>query len=116
MIGKLTIPSLGTGGHLGNTETITRISTSALSQIIPEVCESLYNRLQPIVMPFPQSPLDWLQIAYDFEERWNYPFCIGKNCIPVMWSLLKITISVCNITNIHIVWWRTSSSRYCNFV
>jgi hypothetical protein len=76
---KILIFPKGTGGHLGNTETVTRISTSSLSQIIPEVCESLYSRLQPIVMAFPQSPLDWLQIAYDFEEQWNYPFCLGEN-------------------------------------
>ncbi|XP_047998551.1 protein ANTAGONIST OF LIKE HETEROCHROMATIN PROTEIN 1-like [Leguminivora glycinivorella] len=53
------------------------ISPQALGKIIPETCEAIYLALQKEYLQFPDSAEKWKDIAELFEERWNFPHCLG---------------------------------------
>ena len=50
---------------------------STIPQIVYEVCDSIYEVLQPIYMS-PPSDEDWKQIEHRFNMKWNFPNCIGS--------------------------------------
>lgn len=50
---------------------------STVCQIIQETCDALWYVLMPKVLKPPSSPMEWIKIAKDFEELWNYPMCVG---------------------------------------
>ena len=54
-----------------------RVGVSTTSGIIPEVCSALWEKLAPPEMPVPDTK-KWIDIAEEFEERWNYHHCLGK--------------------------------------
>ncbi|XP_017780983.1 PREDICTED: putative nuclease HARBI1 [Nicrophorus vespilloides] len=54
-----------------------RLGNSTVRVIVKEVCESIWKRLSPIVMPKP-SEQKWLDIAKRYEELWKFPNCIGS--------------------------------------
>ncbi|KAH7974134.1 hypothetical protein HPB49_010290 [Dermacentor silvarum] len=45
--------------------------------IVSSVCQVLWDVLGPLYVACPSSADEWLQIASDFEERWNMPHCVG---------------------------------------
>ncbi|XP_046685262.1 protein ANTAGONIST OF LIKE HETEROCHROMATIN PROTEIN 1-like [Homalodisca vitripennis] len=53
-----------------------RIGISTVANIVEEVSDALWLRLQPEFMPTPNEAL-WRQIEKGFKERWNFPHCIG---------------------------------------
>ncbi|XP_043239193.1 protein ALP1-like [Amphibalanus amphitrite] len=53
-----------------------RVGVSTTSGIIPEVCSALWETLAPLEMPVPYTK-KWMDIAEEFEERWNFPHCLG---------------------------------------
>ena len=50
-----------------------RISRPAISHIVTEVCEAIPKKLGPS-----SSEQERLQIAKQFEEKWNFPNCLGS--------------------------------------
>lgn len=44
--------------------------------IVEEVCDAIWKKLAPIVMPQPTEQM-WKEIAKGFESIWNFPNCIG---------------------------------------
>ena len=52
-----------------------RIGKSTIVSIILEVCDAIWQHLQPLYMPVPQE--DWRAIAKAFQEQWQFPNCIG---------------------------------------
>ena len=42
-----------------------------------QVCDAIWTVLAPAYVQLPQSPQEWLQKAHKFENRWNYPLCVG---------------------------------------
>ena len=54
-----------------------RIGRQTVGKIIEEVCQVLWDQLAPTHMRAPQTEDDWKVIAANFEERWNFPNCIG---------------------------------------
>ena len=54
-----------------------RVGKSTVSGILPEVCNALWDELAPVEMPVPDTE-KWLDIAEEFEARWNFPHCLGK--------------------------------------
>ena len=54
-----------------------RMGKSTVSNIIPEVCNVLWSELAPVEMPVPDLKR-WIDIAEEFEVRWNFPHCLGK--------------------------------------
>uniref|UniRef100_A0A671KRG4 DDE Tnp4 domain-containing protein n=1 Tax=Sinocyclocheilus anshuiensis TaxID=1608454 RepID=A0A671KRG4_9TELE len=53
-----------------------RLGKSTVATIIPEVCDTIWKKLQPLYMPIPST--DWRKIADGFQERWQSPNCIGS--------------------------------------
>ncbi|XP_046862824.1 protein ANTAGONIST OF LIKE HETEROCHROMATIN PROTEIN 1-like [Xenia sp. Carnegie-2017] len=54
-----------------------RVCVAAISYIIKEVCKAKIKHLGPKFFKVPSTNEQWLEIASKFEERWNYPNCIG---------------------------------------
>ncbi|XP_077263626.1 uncharacterized protein LOC143898205 [Temnothorax americanus] len=52
------------------------VSLTSVSQIIAETCEILWEILSPLVL-VQCNQLDWKAIAHDFDEKWQFPHCIG---------------------------------------
>lgn len=52
-----------------------RIGRSTVTMIIAETCEALWNILQDEL--FQSSSVNWKNISVEFEEKWNFPHCIG---------------------------------------
>lgn len=60
-----------------------RLGKSTVATIIPEVCDTIWQKLQPQYMPIPNEDA-WTKIADGFQERWQFPNCIGA--LESMWS------------------------------
>lgn len=71
-----TLRFLATGRSLKDMEYSTAISRPALSKIIPETCEAIYEVLKQYIR-FPKTASEWLKIASDFDEKWQFPHCLG---------------------------------------
>ena len=54
-----------------------RVSDSAISIFIPEVCQALVNELADEVVDTPVWANDWLAIEEKFRKRWNVPHALG---------------------------------------
>lgn len=53
-----------------------RAGVSTIRGIISETCKALWNVLQPVVMPKPDTN-KWIEISKDFYTRFQFPLCIG---------------------------------------
>lgn len=53
-----------------------RIGFSTVGRIVKECCQAIWETLPPIYMPHPDQK-HWKQIARQFEEKWQFPNCIG---------------------------------------
>nr|CAI5835974.1 unnamed protein product [Callosobruchus analis] len=53
----------------------TRIHESIISKFVPEVCTAIYKHLKGKYTP--RTAEEWLKVAEDYEEKWNFPHCIG---------------------------------------
>ena len=45
--------------------------------MIPFVCKIICNVLKPEVLKCPNTEAEWLQVAQDFAEKWQFPNCMG---------------------------------------
>ena len=68
---------LATGDSFWTLHTRFRRGASTIPQIVYEVCDSIYEVLQPIYMS-PPSEEDWKQIEHRYNTKWNFPNCIGS--------------------------------------
>ncbi|XP_057665979.1 putative nuclease HARBI1 [Diorhabda carinulata] len=58
-------------------EFTTLISKPSLCKIIPETCKAIYMVLKKFIK-FPSTTSEWEDIATDFEDKWNFPHCLGS--------------------------------------
>lgn len=54
-----------------------RIGKSTISTIVVEVTQSIWNNLYEEFMPLPNKEEEWLKIASGFNEKANFPHCLG---------------------------------------
>ena len=54
-----------------------RVGRTTISNILKEVCTSIYERLAPIYMKAPSTEEDWKHISDDFEKLWNLLHVLG---------------------------------------
>ena len=55
-----------------------RISPTALSRIIFETCEAIWDELvNNGYMNFPKSEVEWENVAKEFQVLWDFPNCLG---------------------------------------
>nr|CAI5821160.1 unnamed protein product [Callosobruchus analis] len=55
----------------------TRIHENTISKFVPEVCTAIYKHLKGKYLRTPRTAEEWLKVAEDYEEKWNFPHCIG---------------------------------------
>lgn len=67
---------LASGDSMASISYAFRIGINTVSKIVSETCEVLWNSLHESVMPLTNEE-SWLRIADEFEEKWNFPHCIG---------------------------------------
>ncbi|KMQ88306.1 nuclease harbi1-like protein [Lasius niger] len=73
-----TLRFLATGCHYTDLKFTCGISQPSLSIIIPETCEAICDVLLKDVIKFPKTTEEWTSIAKVYEERWNFPNCLGS--------------------------------------
>lgn len=75
---------LAHGDSVTTTSLFFRIGRSTLYSIIPEVCNAIWEVLQPTYLQCPKEEDEWIKIADKFNNMWNYSNCIGaidgKHC------------------------------------
>lgn len=74
---SLTLRFLATGESYESLAYLYRIPKQTLSYIIPETCDAIYKVLKDTYMKVPATTDEWENIAKEFEDRWNFPNCIG---------------------------------------
>ena len=67
---------LATGDSYSTIANSFRVGSSTIVEIIRTTCLALWDVLQPTVMR-PPDQKRWLQIASDFEKKWQFPNCCG---------------------------------------
>lgn len=54
-----------------------RLGQSTVSGIVKDTVKAIYKVLAPDNFCFPRTEEEWKVVAQDFEDRWNFPHCIG---------------------------------------
>ena len=61
-----------------------RVGVSKVHEIVHEVCDAIWDVLQPLEMA-PPTEDDWKRIESKFDELWNFPNCLratdGKHVV-----------------------------------
>ena len=73
----LTLRFLATGETYRSMAYQFRISKAAISYIINEVCLAIVKEMVPLYLRTPQNAEEWKAIAKKFEEKWQFPNCLG---------------------------------------
>ncbi|CAN7937141.1 unnamed protein product, partial [Ixodes hexagonus] len=53
------------------------VGRSTACCVVSDVCDALWDILQPLYLTCPQTADEWLRVAAEFEERWNFSHCLG---------------------------------------
>ena len=53
-----------------------RVSMTSISRLVPEVCDAICQVLGTSLKA-PTHTQEWLEIARGFEEKWQFPHCLG---------------------------------------
>ena len=73
----ITIRYLATGESFASLHFQFRCGESTISYIVREVCQAIFKVLGPEYLKVPSSNEEWENVSYLFEDRWQYPNCIG---------------------------------------
>ena len=73
----LTLRFLATGETYRSLSYQFRISRSAISYIVKQVCSAINKCMAPLYLKTPQNASEWKIVANTFEEKWQFPHCIG---------------------------------------
>ena len=73
----VTLRYLSTGDSQLSQAFAFRMGTATVSNIVNETCEALWFSLKDQYLALPATANDWLRVAKEFEEEWNFPTCIG---------------------------------------
>lgn len=73
---KLFFRYLSTGMSFRALALCFKMHNTTVGAIIYEVCDAIWNRLSTTHLSIP-TPEDFLSIANEFNEKWNFPHCIG---------------------------------------
>lgn len=73
----LTLRFLDTGESFHSLHFQFRISCRGVSYIVYEVCEAIQDVFGAVHLKVPSTAEEWMKIARQFEERWNFPNCLG---------------------------------------
>lgn len=92
---------LATGDLLQSFHYSYLLGLSTVDNIVKETCSVMWDSLSPIVLPSEISEAEWLKIAQEFEELWNFPHAIasidGKH-VRIQVHFRNADISMCQIS------------------
>lgn len=54
-----------------------QMGASTVTEIIPQECVALWEKLAGTYMKMPKDKDDWCLIAKHFEVAWNFQHCVG---------------------------------------
>ena len=72
-----TLRFMATGCSLTELHFNFRVSLSAISKFIPQVCQAIIKEYQEETIKLPETPEEWKTVAESFSRKWNYHNCIG---------------------------------------
>ncbi|XP_072010865.1 uncharacterized protein [Engystomops pustulosus] len=72
----VTLRFLATGNSFSSLHFTFLIGTSTIARIVNHTCVVIWSHLRRTMMP-PPNAQQWLDIAHGFEEKANFPNCIG---------------------------------------
>ncbi|XP_060807386.1 uncharacterized protein LOC106138724 [Amyelois transitella] len=72
----VTLKYLTSGTSVRNLSTSFRLGETTIRSIIKEVCKAVIDKMMSVYMPTPTAE-DWEKITEGFNDRWNFPNCIG---------------------------------------
>ncbi|XP_037560165.2 uncharacterized protein LOC119437168 isoform X2 [Dermacentor silvarum] len=67
---------LASGMYMQDVAISFRVGISTVATIVHHVCRLLWRTLQPLYLKVPTTEA-WQEVAQGFEEKWNFPHCIG---------------------------------------
>ena len=73
----ITLHYLVTGDSIQSISFSYRVGHSTVSGIIDSTCDALWKVLLPEYMTRPSTPVEWKWVSQGFEQRWNFPHCVG---------------------------------------
>ena len=54
-----------------------RVGKETIQKFVPDVARAIVNEFAAEVTSLPKTNEGWLEVAGDFEARWNLPHCLG---------------------------------------
>ena len=72
----ITLRFLATGDSYVSLQYNFRVAHNTISGIVPEVCRAIATVFKD-ELKVPDTREDWLKVAHGFQQRWNFPNCIG---------------------------------------
>ncbi|XP_071957894.1 uncharacterized protein [Antedon mediterranea] len=73
----ITLRYLATGDSMASQTFNFRVGRATVSNIIREICDSIWTALNKKYLRLPSSESEWMTIAEKFENDWNVPHAIG---------------------------------------
>ena len=73
----VTLRFLSTGCSYTDLQYSFRVSLSAISLFVPQVCKAIIRSYKPEVLNLPRTPEQWKEVADGFSAKWNYHNCLG---------------------------------------
>uniref|UniRef100_A0A667X2E5 DDE Tnp4 domain-containing protein n=1 Tax=Myripristis murdjan TaxID=586833 RepID=A0A667X2E5_9TELE len=73
----LTLRFLATGESFSSLSFQFRIGESTVSMIVSQTCEALHRTLCDEYLKTPNTEKEWLDIAEEFLQKWQFPHCLG---------------------------------------
>ncbi|XP_036143028.1 protein ALP1-like [Monomorium pharaonis] len=74
---SMTLRFLASGDSMTSISYQYLVGLTTVSNIIEETCSAIWNCLVKEVLPSCLKEEDWLDIANEFEHKWNFNHCIG---------------------------------------
>jgi len=73
----ITLRYLATGDSYMSLQYSFRVSNNAISRLIPETCEAIFQEYTDEVLRCPQTPEEWRAVSSVFGTRWNLHNVVG---------------------------------------
>ncbi|XP_068759068.1 uncharacterized protein [Montipora capricornis] len=74
---SITLRFLATGEKFSDLAFLFRRGERTLSQAVFDTCEALFTTMKTEYLKVPDTADQWEKVAREFNNKWNYPCCIG---------------------------------------